>query len=67
MPVSLPLPVTCLNVLPMAGPIFGISSSMFFAARFSPRPILSRVSPWFGPALLLPEGSDAASTGGGSV
>ncbi len=64
-PAFLPLSVTCLNVLPMAGPIFGISSSMFFAALLSPRPISSRVSPWFGSA--LPEDSGAASTRGASV
>ena len=66
MPVSLLLPVTCLSVLPMADPILGISSSTFFAALFSPRPIPSRVHPWCDPAF-LPEDSDAASTEGVSV
>ena len=58
--VSLPVPVTCLNVLPIAGPIFGISSSMFFTALFSPRPISSIVSPWFDPALFFAVESDSA-------
>ena len=60
LPASLSLLVTCLKVLPMAGPIFGISSSMFFAALFKPRPISSSVTPWLDPALPLPEASDAA-------